>query len=75
MVHHVLVVPYEGHFSFEFRVEVVLSFCKHVTLLSHCSGVAFLSVTEAITLLIILAETVVESLFAMGRVVHLSKTS
>ena len=75
MVHHVLVVSHEGHFSFKFRIEVVLSFCEHVTLLCHCGGVAFLTVTEAISLLIILTETVVESLFAMTMVLHYSKTS
>jgi hypothetical protein len=75
VVHHVLIISHQGHFSLEFGVEVILGLCVHITLLSHSCSVAFLTVAEAIALLIVLTKAVVESLFTVRWVVHFSETS
>jgi len=74
-IHHVLVVLDKTHFSLEFRIEMVLTFREAISLFFHSCCVWFLFVAKPIPFLFILSQTVIESAFAVGRVVHNSKTT
>ena len=66
VVHHHLVIFDQVHFSFVFGSEVVLTLAVEVTLLDHGGGVALVSLAEAVLSLVVLAQIVVERVFAVG---------
>ena len=74
-VHHELIVLDETHFTLELRVEVVLASRKLITLFLHRCTVAFLFATKSMASLRISSKTVVEGLFAMGRVIHKTEST
>ena len=66
VVHHHLIVLYQIHFSLVFLIKVILTLAVCVTLLHHCRCARFVSSSETVLPLVVLAQVVVESSVSMG---------